>query len=429
MTETNTALFERARRFIPGGVNSPVRAFRSVGGTPRFIAKGEGAYVTDEEGKRYLDFVGSWGPLILGHAPLEVVTAIQKSAALGTTYGAPCRGEVDLAERVVASYPGLEQVRFVSSGTEATMSAIRLARGATGRDLVLKFSGCYHGHADHLLVAAGSGLVTAGQPSSAGVPKDFAALTRVLPLDDEAKLEALFTAEGDKIAAVIIEPVPANNGLLLQRPAFLQKLRALTKQHGTLLIFDEVISGFRVPKGSAAAYYGITPDLVTFGKVIGGGLPVGAYGGSRALMSHIAPEGPVYQAGTLSGNPVAMAAGLATLRILERDNVIAKLDEMGAILEAKATAALKATGRTVGFAHIGSIFWLSFQDGEPPRSAEAIDGAAGARFAPLFQALLDKGIYIAPSAYEVGFLNAAHTEADIDIFVAALAETVTALPR
>ncbi len=429
MTETNTALFERARRFIPGGVNSPVRAFRSVGGTPRFIAKGEGAYVTDEEGKRYLDFVGSWGPLILGHAPLEVVTAIQKAAALGTTYGAPCRGEVDLAERVVASYPGLEQVRFVSSGTEATMSAIRLARGATGRDLVLKFSGCYHGHADHLLVAAGSGLVTAGQPSSAGVPKGFAALTRVLPLDDEAKLEALFTAEGDKIAAVIIEPVPANNGLLLQRPAFLQKLRALTKQHGTLLIFDEVISGFRVPKGSAAAYYGITPDLVTFGKVIGGGLPVGAYGGSRALMSHIAPEGPVYQAGTLSGNPVAMAAGLATLRILERDNVIAKLDEMGAILEAKATAALKATGRTVGFARIGSIFWLSFQDGEPPRSAEAIDGAAGARFAPLFQALLDKGIYIAPSAYEVGFLNAAHTEADIDVFVAALAETVTALPR
>jgi len=429
VTETNTALFERARRFIPGGVNSPVRAFRSVGGTPRFIAKGEGAYVTDEEGKRYLDFVGSWGPLILGHAPLEVVTAIQKAAALGTTYGAPCRGEVDLAERVVASYPGLEQVRFVSSGTEATMSAIRLARGATGRDLVLKFSGCYHGHADHLLVAAGSGLVTAGQPSSAGVPKDFAALTRVLPLDDEVKLEALFTAEGDKIAAVIIEPVPANNGLLLQRPAFLQKLRALTKQHGTLLIFDEVISGFRVPKGSAAAYYGITPDLVTFGKVIGGGLPVGAYGGSRVLMSHIAPEGPVYQAGTLSGNPVAMAAGLATLRILERDNVIAKLDEMGAILEAKATAALKATGRAVGFARIGSIFWLSFQDGEPPRSAEAIDGAAGARFAPLFQALLDKGIYIAPSAYEVGFLNAAHTEADIDTFVAALAETVTALPR
>jgi glutamate-1-semialdehyde 2,1-aminomutase len=428
VTDTNTVLFERARRFIPGGVNSPVRAFRSVGGTPRFIAKGEGAFVTDEEGKRYLDFVGSWGPLILGHAPLEVVTAVQKAAALGTTYGAPCRGEVELAERVVAAYPGLEQVRFVSSGTEATMSAIRLARGATGRDLVVKFSGCYHGHADHLLVAAGSGLVTAGQPSSAGVPKAFAALTRVLPLDDDAKLEALFAAEGAKIAAVIIEPVPANNGLLLQRPEFLHKLRALTKEHGALLIFDEVISGFRVPKGSAAAYYGITPDLVTFGKVIGGGLPVGAYGGSRQLMSNIAPEGPVYQAGTLSGNPVAMAAGLATLRILERDNVIAKLDEMGAILEAKATKALARTNKGVGFARIGSIFWLSFQAGDPPRSAEAIDGAAGARFAPLFQALLDKGIYIAPSAYEVGFLSAAHTEADIDTFVAGLAETVAALP-
>lgn len=429
MTDTNAALYERARRFIPGGVNSPVRAFKSVGGTPRFIAKAEGAYVTDEEGKRYLDFVGSWGPLILGHAPREVVSAVQTAAALGTTYGAPCKGEVDLAEKVVAAYPGLEQVRFVSSGTEATMSAIRLARGATGRDLVVKFSGCYHGHADHLLVAAGSGLVTAGQPSSAGVPKDFAALTRVLPLDDDAKLEALFAAEGKKIAAVIIEPVPANNGLLLQRPAFLQKLRALTKDHGALLIFDEVISGFRVPKGSAAAHYGITPDLVTFGKVIGGGLPVGAYGGSRQLMSNIAPEGPVYQAGTLSGNPVAMAAGLATLRILERDNVIAKLDEMGAILEAKATKALKATGREVGFARLGSIFWLSFQPGEPPRSAEAIDGGAGARFAPLFQALLDKGIYIAPSAYEVGFLSAAHTEADIDTLVSGLAETVAALPR
>lgn len=309
------------------------------------------------------------------------------------------------------------------------MSAIRLARGATGRDLVVKFSGCYHGHADHLLVAAGSGLVTAGQPSSAGVPKDFAALTSVLPLDADAKLEALFAAEGAKIAALIIEPVPANNGLLLQRPEFLRKLRALTSRHGALLIFDEVISGFRVPQGSAAAYYGITPDLATFGKVIGGGLPVGAYGGSRRLMSHIAPEGPVYQAGTLSGNPVAMAAGLATLRILERDNVIARLDQMGAILEAKASQALKSTGRAIHISRIGSIFWLSFQDGPPPRSAEAIDAAAGARFAPLFQALLDRGIYIAPSAYEVGFLSAAHTEADIDAFVAGLAETVAAIPR
>jgi glutamate-1-semialdehyde 2,1-aminomutase len=428
VTETNASLFERARRVIPGGVNSPVRAFRAVGGAPRFIAKAEGAYFTDEEGHRYLDFVGSWGPLILGHAPHEVVSAIHEAAALGTTYGAPCRGEVDLAERVVASYPGLEQVRFVSSGTEATMSAIRLARGATGRDVVVKFSGCYHGHADHLLVAAGSGLVTAGQPSSAGVPKDFAALTSVLPLDDETKLRALFAAEGPRIAAVIIEPVPANNGLLLQRPEYLRLLRSLTEEHGALLIFDEVISGFRVPKGNAAAYYGITPDLVTFGKVIGGGLPVGAYGGSKALMSNIAPEGPVYQAGTLSGNPVAMAAGLATLRILERDDIIAKLDQMGALLESKVEKVLAAAKMPVGFVRIGSIFWLSFQDGPMPRTAEAIDGGAGARFAPLFQALLDKGIYIAPSAYEVGFLSAAHTEGDIDRFAEALTEALAKLP-
>jgi glutamate-1-semialdehyde 2,1-aminomutase len=260
------------------------------------------------------------------------------------------------------------------------------------------------------------------------VPKDFAALTRVLPLDDDARLGALFAAEGDRIAAVIVEPVPANNGLLLQRPEFLHKLRDLTARHGALLIFDEVISGFRVPQGSAAAYHGITPDLATFGKVIGGGLPVGAYGGARRLMGHIAPEGPVYQAGTLSGNPVAMAAGLATLRILERDRVIERLDALGTVLETKATRALAATGKAVGFARIGSIFWLSFQPGAPPRAAEAIESGAGARFAPLFQALLDKGIYIAPSAYEVGFLSAAHTEADVDTLVRALAETVAALP-
>lgn len=428
MSETNAALFERAKRVIPGGVNSPVRAFGAVGGAPRFIAKAEGAYVTDVEGRRYLDFVGSWGPLILGHAPQEVVAAVREAAALGTTYGAPCRDEVELAEQVVGAYPGLEQVRFVSSGTEATMSAIRLARGATGRDLVVKFLGCYHGHADHLLVAAGSGLVTAGQPSSAGVPKDFAALTRVLPLDDDAKLEALFATEGAKIAAVIIEPVPANNGLLLQRSSFLQRLRSLTQAHGALLIFDEVISGFRVPKGSAAAHYGITPDLVTFGKVIGGGLPVGAYGGARKLMSHIAPEGPVYQAGTLSGNPVAMAAGLATLKILARDNVIAKLDDMGAILEEKVRPVLKNAKHPIGFARIGSIFWLALQDGALPRTAEAIDGNAGARFAPLFQGLLDKGITIAPSAYEVGFLSAAHTAADIDTFANTLGEVLAKLP-
>ena len=417
---SNTVLFEQAQRVIPGGVNSPVRAFRAVGGTPKFIAKGEGAYVVDEEGKRYLDFVGSWGPLILGHAHPEVVDAIAKAAALGTTYGAPCRAEVELAEQVVAAYPGLEQVRFVSSGTEATMSAIRLARGFTGRDLIVKFSGCYHGHADHLLVAAGSGLVTFGQPSSAGVPKEFAALTRVLPLDDDAKLKALFAAEGDKIACVIIEPIPANNGLLLQRKEFLQLLRDLTKKHGALLIFDEVISGFRVGLGGAAAHYGITPDLATFGKVIGGGLPVGAYGGPGEIMSRIAPLGPVYQAGTLSGNPVAMAAGLAMLKVIKRDNVFAKLETLGAQLEKELVAVLQGTSWT--FARIGSIGWLSY--GPAARSAETLDPKSGDHYRPIFQALMEQGIYLAPSAYEVLFLSAAHTSQDVTRLSTALRDVV-----
>ncbi len=420
----NAALFERALRSIPGGVNSPVRAFRAVGGTPKFIARGEGAYVVDEEGKRYLDFVGSWGPLILGHSHPEVIEAIQKAAALGTTYGAPCRGEVELAEEVVAAYPGLEQVRFVSSGTEATMSAIRLARGATGRDLIVKFSGCYHGHADHLLVAAGSGLVTFGQPTSAGVPKAFAALTRVLPLDDETQLKALFDAEGDRIACVIIEPIPANNGLLLQRKDFLQALRECTHKHGALLIFDEVISGFRVGLGGAAALYGITPDLATFGKIIGGGLPVGAYGGARKLMAHIAPEGSVYQAGTLSGNPVAMAAGLATLRVLKRDRAWARLEELSVLFERDVGAVLRTAKSAWTLARVGSVAWLSH--GPAPRSAEAIDSKAGEVYRPLFQALLDRGIYIAPSAYEVLFLSTAHTADDIARFAHALRDILSA---
>ena len=417
----NAVLFDRALRVIPGGVDSPVRAFRAVGGTPKFVAKAEGAYITDEEGRRYLDFVGSWGPLILGHSHPAVVKAVQAAAALGTTYGAPCRGEIELAEQVVASYPGLEQVRFVSSGTEATMSAIRLARGATGRDLIVKFSGCYHGHADHLLVAAGSGLVTHGQPSSAGVPKDFAALTAVLPLDDDAKLKALFAAEGKRIAAVIIEPIPANNGLLLQRPEYLKLLRKLTQEAGALLIFDEVISGFRVGPGGAAAHYGITPDLATFGKVIGGGLPVGAYGGSRKLMAQMAPEGPVYQAGTLSGNPVAMAAGIATLKVLASENGWARLEELGAQLEAELAPALRAAAKPVSLVRVGSIAWLAFQ-ADHPRTAESIASDGAVRFKALFHALLYRGIYIAPSAYEVLFLSLAHTGDDVTAFARALGE-------
>jgi len=414
-------LFERAQRVIPGGVNSPVRAFRAVGGTPLFVRQGSGAEIVDADGRRYLDFVGSWGPLILGHAHPEVLEAIHAAVRGGTTYGAPCVGEVELAEAVVAAYPGLEQVRFVSSGTEAVMSAIRLARGVTGRDLVVKFSGCYHGHADHLLVAAGSGLVTFGQPSSAGVPAAFAGLTRVLPLDDELAAAELFAREGDRVAAVILEPIPANNGLLVQRLEFLRSLRRLTQEHGALLIFDEVISGFRVARGGAAERFGITPDLATFGKIIGGGLPVGAFGGAREPMRHLAPLGAVYQAGTLSGNPVAMAAGLATLRILERDAVWSRLEALGQRLAAACAPVLAAAPIPVQLVRVGSIFWFAFQAGEAPRSAEALEAKGAARFGRVFHALLENGIALAPSAYEVGFLSAAHTAEHVERLAAALA--------
>src|SRR5450432_2109442 len=323
------ALYERACRVIPGGVSSPVRAFRAVGGTPLFMERGAGARIFDADGRGYLDLVCSWGPLIAGHAHPAVVSAVSAALTRGTTFGAPCAAEVELAERVVAAYPAAEQVRFVSSGTEAVMSAIRVARAFTGRDLIVKFAGCYHGHADHLLVAAGSGLATFGRPSSAGVPATFVAATRVLPLDDEEALRTLFAVEGDRIAAVIIEPTPANHGLLLQRRAFLQLLRATTARHGTLLIFDEVISGFRLARGGVAELTGITPDMATFGKVIGGGMPVGAFGGSRGVMAHLAPDGDVYQAGTLSGNPVAMAAGLTTLDLLSSTAVWHRLEELG----------------------------------------------------------------------------------------------------
>ena len=415
--------FHRALQLLPGGVSSPVRAFRAVGGTPIVIREGQGAELVDVDGRRYLDFVGSWGPLILGHAHPEVVARITEAVQRGTTYGAPCPDEVELAELVIESYPGLEQVRFVSSGTEATMSAIRLARGATGRDLIVKFSGCYHGHADHLLVSAGSGLVTFGQPSSAGVPSSFAELTRVLPLDDEERLRDLFSQEGDRIAAVILEPIPANNGLLLQRREFLQELRRLTHLHNTLLIFDEVISGFRVTPGGAAELYGITPDMVTFGKVIGGGLPVGAFGGSRDLMKHLAPEGSVYQAGTLSGNPIAMAAGRATLEVLRQSGGWSRLEALGRSLEEKIRPVLASTDQPMSIVRVGSIFWMVSQS-EPPRSAETINDAQADKYRSLFAGLLERGIYLAPSAYEVGFLSLAHQQSDLDRFARALAEVL-----
>lgn len=426
-TARSEALYERAIRVIPGGVSSPVRAFRAVGGTPNFITRGAGQHVTDADGNTYLDFVNSWGALILGHAHPTVVGAITEAARNGTTFGAPCAGEVELAERIVASYKALEQVRFVSSGTEAVMSAIRLARAFTGRDLIVKFSGCYHGHADHLLVAAGSGLATFGKPSSAGVPEAFTACTRVLPLDDESALEALFTQEGSKIAAVIIEPVPANHGLLLQRQEFLQALRKITARHGTLLIFDEVISGFRLARGGVCELTGIVPDMATFGKVIGGGMPVGAFGASRKIMSRLAPDGDTYQAGTLSGNPVAMAAGIATLDILIQRNGWQKLEALGAELETLLKPVLQKAGFPVHFVRQGSLFWMSFHDKEAPRTAAAMSEAASRRFGALFHAMLDRGVYLPPSAYEACFMSLAHTSADLQRFAQALSESFAAI--
>jgi glutamate-1-semialdehyde 2,1-aminomutase len=421
--------FERALEVLPGGVNSPVRAFGAVGGRPVVIRSGEGTTVHGENGRSYLDFVCSWGPLILGHAHPVVTEAIQKAAARGTTYGAPCRGEVELAEKMVASYPGLEQLRCVSSGTEATMSAIRVARGYTGRDRILKFAGCYHGHADHLLTEAGSGLVTFSQPSSAGVPAAFAQLTSVLPLDDIPALEAFFAEFGGEVAAVIIEPIPANNGLLLQRPAFLKRLRDLTKIHGTVLIFDEVISGFRVARGGAAELYGIVPDMVTFGKVIGGGMPVGAFGASREIMAKLSPLGPVYQAGTLSGNPLAMAAGLATLSVLEEEDGWARLERSGAALQALMEPVLAKAPWPMQLVRVGSVFWLCFAAGEAPRRADQIGSDGAEKYKPLFHGLLERGVSIAPSAYEVGFLSLAHTLDDLERFTEAIASTLAEMSR
>jgi glutamate-1-semialdehyde 2,1-aminomutase len=423
----SAALYERACRVIPGGVNSPVRAFRAVGGTPLFIARGAGQHLFDADGRGYLDFVNSWGALILGHAHPAVVAAITDATKNGTTFGAPCVGEVELAERIVASYTALEQVRFVSSGTEAVMSAIRLARAFTGRDLIVKFSGCYHGHADHLLVAAGSGLATFGRPSSAGVPEAFTACTRVLPLDDEAAVKALFDSEGARIAAVIIEPVPANHGLLLQRREFLESLRRLTSQHGTLLIFDEVISGFRLARGGVSELLGIVPDLATFGKVIGGGMPVGAFGGPRRIMARLAPDGDTYQAGTLSGNPVAMASGIATLDVLVRESGWQKLDTLGAQLGDMLAPVLAAAPFPVHLVRAGSLFWMSFHEAGAPRTAAPLSEAASARFSALFHAMLERGIYLPPSAYEACFLSLAHTTADLQRLTQALRESFAAI--
>ncbi len=418
MTSKNEQLFTRAQAVIPGGVNSPVRAFRSVGGTPRFFVSGSGPRATDADGKSYLDYVGSWGPLILGHAHPEVVKAVQDTAAKGLSFGAPTEMEVDMAERLTSLLPGLDMVRLVSSGTEATMSAIRLARGFTGRDLLIKFEGCYHGHSDGLLVKAGSGLLTFGNPSSGGVPADVAAHTLVLDYNDSAMLAETFKTHGDRIAAVIVEPVVGNMNLIPPRQEFLNAMRALCTEHGAVLIFDEVMTGFRVGAKCAQGYFGIQPDLTTLGKVIGGGMPVGAFGGRRDIMEKIAPLGPVYQAGTLSGNPVAVAAGLATLKLVTAPGFFEALSARTLQLTEGLTAAAKKHGVAFSAKAIGGMFGLYFRAAVPETYAEVLECDKEA-FNRFFHAMLEAGHYFAPSAFEAGFVSAAHTEADINSTIAA----------
>jgi len=400
-------LWNRASARIPGGVNSPVRAFRGVGGEPFFVNKAQGCTITDVDGREYIDFVGTWGPAILGHAPQIVIDAVTETAKHGTSFGIPNPLEVEMAETICRMVPSVEKVRMTNSGTEAVMSAIRLARGATGRERIVKFEGCYHGHVDSLLVKAGSGALTLGQPDSAGIPASLAALTTTVPFNDLEALQAVFAEKGSEIACVILEPVPANAGLYLPEPGFLEGVQALCKEHGALLIFDEVMTGFRLAPGGAQEIYGITPDLTTLGKVIGGGLPVGAFGGRADLMDHLAPLGRVYQAGTLSGNPIALAAGLAQLKELERINGWKLLEERGAQLEEAMCSAIK--GKPLTFQRIGSMFCLYFCKGPILNLADAkrSDTAAFARY---FHAALREGIYFAPSQYEAGFLSTAHTQ-------------------
>lgn len=410
MKQSNSqALYEKAKTFFPGGVNSPVRAFKSVDGSPLFIKKGAGARIWDEDDNEFIDFCGSWGPLILGHNHPKVYEKVVAALQNGSSFGAPTRLENELAELIISNNPFIEKIRFTSSGTEAVMSAIRLARGYTKRDKIVKFEGCYHGHSDSLLVKAGSGLVTFGNSSSAGVPEAFVNETIVLPLNNEEALKECFERFGNEIACVIIEPIPANNGLLLQESTFLYALRDICTEYGSLLFFDEVISGFRVGFSGAAGYYGIQPDLVTYGKIIGGGLPVGAYGASADIMSCIAPDGPVYQAGTLSGNPVAMAAGIASLTELLKDGFYEDQERRTLLFTDFINAHAKTKGYQFELVTVGSIFWISFDDKMKIRRADEINSDMS-KFKQLHRALLEKGVYIGPSGYEVGFISAAHTD-------------------
>lgn len=420
------ALFAAALEHTPGGVNSPVRAFRAVGGNPFFVESAAGARLRTVDGDELLDYVGTWGPAILGHAHPKIIQAVKDAADRGTSFGMPNPAEVALAFRVKEFVPSVQKVRFCNSGTEACMSAIRLARGFTRRDKLVKFDGCYHGHADSLLVKAGSGALTLGNPDSAGVPADFAKHTLVLPFNDPEALKAIFASHGQEIAAVIVEGVPANAGLYLPRPGFYELIARLCREHGALFILDEVMTGFRLAKGGAQERFGLTPDLSTFGKIIGGGLPVGAFGGRADVMDYLAPLGPVYQAGTLSGNPLAMAAGMAALDELAGSNGYARLEALGEQLEAGMVAAAKSAGVAVQWKRIGSMFCGYFTDRPVWNLADAMHSDRS-RFAKFFHGMLEAGIYLAPSQFEAGFISTAHTAADIETTVATAAKVLRGL--
>ena len=419
-------LFEQARRYLPGGVNSPVRAFGAVGGTPPFIVSGRGSRIIDADGNEFIDYVGSWGPLILGHSPPHVIAALKQAVERGTTFGAPTELEVTLARMVAAAMPSIEMVRFVNSGTEATMSALRLARAFTGRDKIIKFAGGYHGHADGLLVKGGSGLATLGLPGSPGVPKSYAQNTLVAPYNDSEAVTQLFGSYPEEIAAVIVEPVAANMGVVPPQPGFLDGLRRLTADNGALLIFDEVITGFRVAYGGAQTIYGITPDLTCLGKIIGGGLPVGAYGGKREIMEMMAPIGPVYQAGTLSGNPLAMTAGIAMLQALSRPGVYQRLEEAASLLEAGIAKAVSSSDIKLNISRFGSLLTIFFTD-SPALDYKSVSGADTALFGRFFQQLLAQGIYWPPSQFEAAFVSLAHSDEDIQNTIVVMEKALVSL--
>jgi glutamate-1-semialdehyde 2,1-aminomutase len=418
-------LFDRAKAVIPGGVSSPVRAFKAVGGTPLFVARAEGARLWDEDGRSFVDYVGSWGPMILGHAHPAILEAVRSAAARGTSFGAPCALEVELAERVVRRVPSVERVRFVSSGTEATMSALRVARGFTGRRKILKFDGCYHGHTDSLLVAAGSGVATLGIPGSPGVPPGTVADTLVVPFNDIAAVEETVVAHGPDLAAVIVEPVCGNMGTVAPRPGYLEALREITRKSGTVLIFDEVMTGFRLAPGGAQQLFGIRPDMTCLGKIVGGGLPAAAYGGRADIMATVAPEGPVYQAGTLSGNPLAMAAGAALLDLLAKPGTYEALEARSARLEEGLCRAARDAGATVTVNRVGSMITVFFGAG-PVTDYATAKRSDTRRFGRFFHAMLERGVYLPPAQFEAAFVSLAHGEAEIDATVTAAGEAFRA---